>query len=268
MTIPKPPEGKPAIAIYDIELSPIRMWCYSRWQANALWVDQEQYLMSFAFKWYGTSKIHYYDLRDQTTYSVDRKHDKQLTKALYDMWQMSDILVAYNGAKFDQRVAKMQFARHGLIPKPVRDIDPLKIARKEFKFSSNSMRQVAIELGVAPKLDVPLGHLTQQIIEHDDKQAWKEFKKYNIQDVETLEAIWIKIRPYATTHVTISAYGDYDGCPRCGKSDALIRYGFKYTNSYKYQEWHCNPKKGGCGHYPRTRVSEQSLGSDVKTKFV
>lgn len=262
---PERVEGQPRILIYDLEVSPLRVWTYGRWQANALWVDQEQYLMSFAYKWYGEKKTYYLDLRDQTTYEVDKKHDTQLIRALFKVWQAADVVIAYNGDGFDQKMCRTFFMRNDLVPKPIRSIDPMKIAKKEFRLSSNSMKQVAVELGVAPKMDVPLGHLTQLIIEKDCPKAWREFKKYNIQDVDTLEQIWEKIRPYASTHINMASYSeDMEACPRCGESKYLIRNGYRYTNAQQYQEWYCKKEKGGCGHYPRRRLASPI----TKTTFV
>lgn len=254
--------------IFDLEVSPIQMWGYPPlYETRALWVDQEQYLMSFAYRWESEKKTHYLDLRDSQTYGVDPTHDGELTKALYELWEHAAWAMAYNGDRFDLKMARTFFIRHGLIPKKMRSIDPIKMVKKEFKFSSNSMKNVAHELGVAPKMEVALGDLTKQIIKHDDRKAWKLFKEYNIQDVDTLYEIWLKVRPYATTHINMAMYADdYDACPRCGLR-TMKRYKYQYdrTNAQTYRVYYCQLKAGGCGYRSsRMRKSQPT----TKTRFV
>ena len=152
--------------IYDLEVSPLRGYFYSRWQTNALWVDQEQYLMSFAYKWASEKEIHYLDLRDTATFLLDPTADRELVRALFELWQHSGWVMGYNGDRFDNKMAKTFFVRNGFVCNKKMSIDPLKIVKKEFRFSANSMKNVAIELGVEEKMEVSLGNITRRIIEH------------------------------------------------------------------------------------------------------
>ena len=246
--------------IYDLEVSPMKGYFYPpRYKTNILWVDHEQYLMSFAYKWVSEKRIYYFDLRDQSSYKLNPEADKELTQALHKIWDHAGYVVAYNGNRFDNKMAMTFFLRHDLPAQHKPSIDPCAIARSTFKLSSNSLANVAEELGVTAKLDVHLGDLTRSIIEDQDEKAWRMFKKYNIQDVDTLEQVWHAVRPYAKTHLNMAVHSpdmEYDACPRCGKTDTLVKNGkYSRTNTRVYQLYICQRKRGGCGHQPSLRLS-------------
>jgi len=254
--------------IYDLEVSPLQGWFYPPlYKTNILWANQQQYLMSFSYKWASEKRTHYLDLRDSTTYPKERNNDKELTEALFELWQHAGFVVAFNGNKFDNKMASTFFMRHNLVGRNLPSIDPCLIARSRFKLASNSLKNVAKELGVAPKMEVSLGNLTKRIIEDDDPKAWKIFKQYNIQDTVTLEQVWHKIRPHAKSHLNMAMYmgGGLITCPRCGKTDTLVKNGrYSKTATRVYQLWKCQPGRGGCGFAPSERLSQSVQSPTLK----
>ena len=82
-------------------------------------------------------------------------------------------------------------------------------------------------------------------------------RTYNIQDVETLEEVYLKLRPWDTRHPNLGVHEESDR-PMCGKcgSSHLQRRGYAYTNVGKYRKLQCM----GCGGWMRTRHTEYPKG--------
>ena len=78
-------------------------------------------------------------------------------------------------------------------------------------------------------------------------------QEYNIQDIVTLEELYLKLRPHDTRHPNVAVYGEPTEitCPKCGSEDSHKR-GFYRTNVGKYQRFRCN----NCGGWHRSRYTE------------
>lgn len=258
---------------FDLELTPAEGRFYPpAHDAAIVDITERQKLLSFAYRWDGDNeKTYYLDLRDAPSHRVSRLDDRDLVWQLHKLWQAASWGCAYNNNRFDLKHVKALLAVHKLNPHNVRSLDPLLMVKKEFALPRYSLDYVCQHFGLKPKMHIPLlGHTLAIMDAKNDRQVkdkWADIKKYNIQDVDALEDVHRFVRPYATTHLNMAMYtDDVNACPRCGKSDTLIRNGQRYsmTNAQYYQEWHCVKKKGGCGHYPRLRRASPM----TKTTFV
>jgi len=72
-----------------------------------------------------------------------------------------------------------------------------------------------------------------------DSAAWRTMKKYNIQDVELLEKVYLKLRPSIPNHPSVAKLRDRVGCPNCG-SDDVRRNGTRVVVSSLKQRWVCH----------------------------
>ena len=48
---------RPKLAFFDIETYPMLIAAWTQFEANAIWVEQDTHLLSFAVKWAGSSPI-------------------------------------------------------------------------------------------------------------------------------------------------------------------------------------------------------------------
>ena len=71
-----------------------------------------------------------------------------------------------------------------------------------------------------------------------DKKSWKVMRKYNARDVELLERVYLKLRPWFTQHPNLNAYTDRKDCTKCG-SHRLQRRGFEILKNRKRQKFQC-----------------------------
>jgi uncharacterized protein YprB with RNaseH-like and TPR domain len=146
---------KPKILIYDIETSPIETRRWSLWYKGALETTKDQEITSIAYNWYGDKKIHVVaqcDFKDKT--------DKTLCRKLWKLMNKADAVMGHNSNEFDNKTAQARFAAHRLgRPSPYQTIDTLKEAKKNFKFTSNRLDEIARYLGVKRKLSIGANQL-------------------------------------------------------------------------------------------------------------
>ena len=225
--------------ILDIETAPSLAYVWSFWKQNVgheMVEDYGGYIMSCALKWLGDTEVTYLENRDDD--------DKDIVEKICKFLDEADFVVAHNGKKFDIPFIKARAAINGIQPpSPFKVIDTLIIAKKEMSFKRNTLQFLAEALDVEiRKFDhakYPGFKLWKACMEQED-DAWLEMKKYNILDVEVLEQVYLRLRPWYSQHPNVTTGDDplTYVCPKCG-STHVRKYGWYYTNKGKYQKWQC-----------------------------
>ena len=242
------------ILIVDIETAPnvAYVWRFFKENVGAKQVIENSYMLSFAAKWLGEEQVYYEDLSNQ--------HEKDMLLVLAALLDSADIVVAHNGDGFDLPHIQGRFLLHGIAPpSPYKQVDTVKIARKEFNFPSNSLEYLSTVLDLPikkgghkkfPGFELWLGVL------RNDPEAWAEMKEYNIDDIKTLELLYLKFLPYARFHPNVAVYDDGDACscPKCGSASIQFR-GYAHTNVGRYHRFQCN----SCGGWGRTRYDVRTM---------
>ena len=238
------------ILILDIETAPniAYVWRFFKENIGAKQVLENSYMLSFAAKWLGEKDIYYEDLQHQS--------EKAMLQVLWHLLDAADIVVAHNGDGFDLPHIQGRFLMHGIRPpSPYKQVDTVKVARKEFNFPSNSLEYLSNVLDLAikkgahkkfPGFELWLGVL------RNDPDAWAEMKEYNIDDIRVLELLYLKMLPYMRFHPNVAVFDAPDRC-RCAKcgSDHIHYRGFAYTNVSKYHRFQCRD----CGGWGRGRFT-------------
>lgn len=244
--------NKPRILIYDIENTPTVVTTWGLWEQNAIETLEEWYLMSYAYKWLGEEVTHVVALPDFKGYAKDKKNDKALCESLHKLFEEADIVIAHNGDEHDQKKSNARFIFNGMNPpSPYKSIDTKKIAKRYFKFNSNSLNNLGTLLKLGNKVDNGGIKLWRSCMDGDLK-AWKLMKKYNKQDVVLLEKVYLKLLPWMTQHPNIALLnGEKSGCPNCGSIN-IVKRGLGFSRSSKFQRWFCN----GCKSWHQSPVKE------------
>lgn len=200
-------------------------------------IEEPELFLSVAWKWYGQSTVHCKTLADFPLYKKDPYNDRELSKYLHDIMNQADIICAYNGDSFDIKVANTFFIKHDLPPlRPQQSVDPLKWARGHFKFPNNKLDTIAKILGHEGKT-LSHGDLWYDCYQGDMK-AWRKMVKYNKVDVEILEFVYEKLRPYAKNHPNFNLYEDRECCPACASTNFKPKE-YRYTATGMYQGYQC-----------------------------
>jgi DNA polymerase elongation subunit (family B) len=233
----------PRTILLDIETAPNLGYTWGKWEQNVIDFKQSWYILSFAYKSLDANRITTRALPDFPCYAKDKENDQCLVRSLWDVLDEADIIVAHNGDRFDIRKSNARFIAHGLtLPSFFKSVDTLKIARKHFQFDSNKLDDLGHYLGVGRKIPHTGKHLWFGCMNGDAK-AWRMMRRYNAHDVELLERIYLKLRPWAANHPNLNFFTRYSNCPVC-QSDNLVKNGVLRLKTGNRQQFKC----GDCGH--------------------
>ena len=235
------------VLIFDIETSPNLAYVWGKWKQNVHDNQflEKSYIMSFAAKWLGEDEVIYVDNR--------RNNDKKLIEELYKLLDQADVVVAHNGKKFDLPRVLGRGLVHGLKPpSPYHTVDTLLVARRRFGFISNTLDNLCVELGLPLKgkhkkfagFDLWIQCLKQ------NKEAWEEMKEYNIQDIYSLEALYLRMLPYIDNHPNVGIAEC--SCGNCGSEKLQRRGTYKTKAGISYQRFVC----GDCGSWGRHKTRD------------
>lgn len=253
------------ILIWDVETSPSIGYYWRRWKENIgqNQVIQESYMLTWSAKYLNSDAIIQKNISD---YGKDFTvpNDKELLEELLDTLNECDIAVAHNGVAFDNAVFNTRCLANGLpLIDVVKHVDTLKIAKKHFRFPSNSLKSLAIYLGLdEQKQDVDFT-LWSRVME-GDKDAIVEMSEYCSQDILTLEQVYLKLRPYDSRHPNVNLKGDLSipRCAKCGSADIDKTGKTVTTNVSVFEHYRCN----SCGTNLRGR--ENLLTKDQRKNII
>lgn len=215
----KQEETKARILIYDIEVSPLTTytWGIGKQRLNIGNIVRDYFILSWAAKWLDAPEI-YSDCITQT--EVKNGNDKRIVKTLYNLLNEADIVIAYNGVRFDEKKVNTRVLLNGLPPiKPHKVIDPYQLMRRRFAFTSNKLDYIQQQLGGERKLETGMDLWVACM--DGDEAALESMEVYNRQDVLVLEDLYKKILGWIDNHPNITVFDvyneDIERCPNCGK---------------------------------------------------
>lgn len=241
------------ILIFDVETAPTLAHVWQAWKANISinQIMEHGYVLCWAAKWLGEEEVTYA--------SLDEHGEELMLSSLHDMMDEADFLVAHNGGKFDVPVMNTAFLKAGMSPpSPSKMIDTLKEAKKHFRFFHNKLDYLGEFLGLGRKVEHE-GHELWVKCMQGDGEAWSKMIEYNIQDVELLEQVYLRLRPWMKTHPSIPNTETQETyCPRCGSTHIHYR-GYIETRVSRFRRFQCQE----CGGWGRERLS--ILTKDDKT---
>jgi len=177
---------------------------------------------------------------------------RQMLLAIHKLLDDADIVVHYNGTKFDIPVLNKEFFKHRITPpSPYKEVDLYKAVRRRFRFESNKMTAVAKQLGLAEKLNHEGFQMWVKCME-GQAEAWKKMSSYNKHDVVMLSELYTLLVPWIPNHPKMNI-DIVDGCPKCGVKDQLQARGRQITTTMTYRRYQCQ----ACGGWCRERIAEQ-----------
>lgn len=231
----------PRILSLDIETSPVvaHAWGLFKQNIGINQIIERPRTMCFTAK--------FMDQKRARFYSEFHHGQQQMLEKAHDLLDEADVVMHYNGDRFDIPRLNTEFVLAGLTPPaPYKSIDLLKVMRSNFAFPSNKLAYISEQLGLDGKVKHE-GHGLWIACMAGDPKAWAKMKKYNIRDVTLLEDLYEKVRPWISGHPHHGLYsGEPDVCPNCGSHD-LARRGYALTAMGKFQRYVCVP----CGTWSR-----------------
>lgn len=234
------------ILYLDIETTPNLAYVWGLWNQNVSinQIVSSTEMLCFGARWHGEKKVIFK--------SVHHDGKKAMLKEAHRLLDEADVLVGWNSKAFDSKHLKREFLEAGMKPpSPYKELDLMKAVKSQFKFPSNKLDYVAQTLNIGAKVQHSGFDLWIKCMANDAK-AWKEMKKYQIQDVNLLVDLYEKLRPWIPGHPNVNLYDGTDGCLVCG-SNRLQSRGFEVSLSGKYRRFQCQD----CGKWQKSSKSEE-----------
>jgi len=229
------------LLMLDIETSPntAHIWGLRDQYISPDHLLESSYVLCWAAKWYGSKEVMFSSVQDTKP--------KFMLRKIHDLISEADAVCHYNGTRFDIPVLNKEFLLHHLAPPaPYKQIDLLKVVRKEFRFASNKLDHIAQRLDLGKKASHEGYQLWVKCM-NKDPDAWKVMEKYNKQDVILLEKVYERLLPWlGRNHPNRNLYNS-TGCPTCG-SAKLQKRGFSYTTTGTFQRFQCT----NCGTWSKS----------------
>lgn len=238
------------ILLLDIESSPHLAYVWKLWgqdyinYGNLLETGQ---VLCWAAKWFGEKEV-MFD-------SVYHSGQEAMLEGIYNLLDEADVVIHYNGSRFDIPYLNKEFLELGITPpSPYKQIDLFKTAKRQFKFVSNKLDDVADQLGLKGKKSHEGFQLWVKCMA-EDPAAWKVMEAYNKQDVRVLEQVYKRFLPWIKGHPNAGLFKekvDRPTCSTCGSTKVHMR-GHTRTNTGVYHRYQCQL----CGTWSRARTMEK-----------
>lgn len=243
-------EGKaipaPRVLLLDIETSPNLAYVWSMYKVDNISSSQlveHGEMICFAVKWLDKDESYFY--------SVYHDGKETMVSALRDLLDLADIVVTYNGNKFDLPIVNTEMLMLDLDPpSPYKSLDLYLTIKSTFRFPISKLEYVLKHLGLKNKENSG-GFETWKMCMLGDHDAWQQMMIYNLADIAVLQELYHKVRGWIPRHPSYSGYMQSHVCPNCG-SDKLERRGFSHTQTSRYQRWQCK----NCGKWSRSTHRE------------
>lgn len=224
------------VLLLDIETSPNVAHVWSLWGEQHIGLNQlleSTEMMCFAAKWLGdpVKKVEFYSTFHDTKPEMIQQAHRLLNEA--------DVVMGWNSRSFDVKHLNREFLEAGLTPpSPYKQIDLIQTVKRNFRFPSNKLDYVSKLLGLGGKVTHE-GHTLWIKCLAGDEAAWKRMQRYNKRDVTLLEELYDILQPWIPNHPNRGVYdGDEHVCPRCSSAD-LVKQGFTFTATGRYQQYQC-----------------------------
>ena len=198
------------IMVYDIETSRVtaKVWWTGKQYVGHKQLLEEPKVISISWKWLGEDKIH------ALTWDKDHCDKKMLTKFM-KQYNSADMVIGQNNDRFDNRWINARAMKHNIhFNTFVKSFDIMKQTKRLFRLPSYSMDYITKFLNVENK-QTHEGIKMWDMIQDGNKKQQKEYLKkmvaYNVGDIVSTEAMYVKLRKYMNHKVH---FGVLNGKPK------------------------------------------------------
>lgn len=233
------------ILLLDIETAPNKVYTWGLFNENVglNQIEEPGYTICFAAKWMHKKQVIFK--------SIYHHSPEEMVLKAWELLDEADIIVHYNGKRFDVPILFKEFLLRGLTPpSSFEQIDLYTVVRSNFKFASNKLDFIVQQLGFGSKVHHKGMELWRDCM-NNVPSAWKLMKEYNIQDVNLMTPLYEAVIPWAKTPPNMGLYVDADEltCRKCGSIN-VIKNGIERKVTVKYQRYKCQD----CGANLRGRL--------------
>lgn len=183
--------------------------------------------------------------------------DVSVLGGIWKLMDEADVIITYNGDYFDLKKLNTRFLLFGYPPPSYyKSIDVYKHVTENFSFTYGKLDVVAELLGVGRKIQTSFVWWDE--CSKGNKVYLEKMLKYNMCDVDLLEEVYFKIRPWIKNHPNLNLFsvGNIVACPNCACSE--LKWEYKYqTPLALYQAFRCQK----CGAIGRSTRKQYKLSA-------
>lgn len=209
----EPPRVKASARILTIDIERLPGIAYA-WEPKTRYIAPRNFiewprLLCFAARWYGDKRM---------LFEAEWKDGgrEQMVKRAWELYDEADIIVTYNGRRFDNKHLKTDWLDAGFPPpRPWKDVDLYSVVSRHFGYESKSLDTVTRRLG-RPGKESFYSITGSMAAAEGDKAAQRKLKTYNAGDVELTEWLYDRLRGWIHNHPHIGAASGDPKCNQCG----------------------------------------------------
>ena len=220
------------IMTYDIETTLNKAWV---WDTGKTYVGHkslidETKIISICYKYLG----------DDTVYTIvwdndeGQQCDKRLIIKFLEVYNKVDMVIGQNNDNFDNKIVVARAMKYGLyVNMHQKSFDIYKQVRRIAKLPSYSLDYMTKYFGVAHKLShegIVMWKMIQEGTPQQKEEYIKKMVDYNIGDIVSTEALYLRLRPYLGHKMHFGAMGGQPrfASPSDGTCDVEL---FKFTST-------------------------------------
>lgn len=156
-------------------------------------IVKDWYVISWAASWMDSKEVFSGRV---SPLQAKRWDDSKILKPLWNLIDSADLVIGHNSQAFDVKKLNTRFLLHDYgVPRPYRQLDTLKIARKYFAFESNKLDFLNQKLGNLPKHEMELSDWIRICLD-GDLRTLERMVKYNIGDVKEGKKLYQRVRDW------------------------------------------------------------------------
>ena len=197
---------------------------------------------------------------DFPSWNKDVNDDYEIVKALRKILNEADAVVTHNGKRFDFKFIQSRLLYHNLpLLHDIKHIDTCTLAKKNLFLFNNKLNTLGKFILDEGKLENGGWDLWCRVMERDPK-AMKLMSDYCKQDVNLLEKVFLRVRPFAKNipnhNLFLSSEDGSNLCNSCGSVN-LQKNGIRTTLSSISQRYRCLD----CGSCCAVKIDQRSVNA-------
>lgn len=229
----------------DIETAPALVYSFSAYDTTIGYNQVVEYprIIAFSAQWKGKKKVEFYSEYHQSR--------GEMLKALHDLIDEADLVVTYNGDRFDLPWISGEFIAEKMTPpSPVMKVDLFKVIKSNTRWFHKKLDVVSSRLLGDRKVPHQGFGLWMDCLRGDEetkRKAWALMKKYAVKDTALLWPLFEELKGWVKMPHPVSTEPGLV-CRNCGGKH-LQRRGTAKTLQGEYARYQC--MEPGCGAWNR-----------------
>lgn len=175
------------------------------------WITRPR-TVCWAARWYGQTRV---------MFEAEWKDPAALVQRSWELYDQADLVVTYNGIRFDNKHLRSLWFEHGLpMPSPHKAVDLFAVVR-QFGWEFKSLDDVTRRLGRPGKVQRYDVWQTQSAVD-GNRADQRALRTYNIGDVELTEWLYDRLRGWMPNHPHLGTHGDEKRCNQCDSAELKL----------------------------------------------